>query len=41
MKKRRGRNRDEGTLLRREIKDILQKAQEDIVLEQASTVQQI
>lgn len=40
MKKRRGRNkRDEGTLLA-EIKDILQKAQEDIVLEQALTVQQ-
>ncbi len=41
MKKRRGRNkRDEGILLAG-IKDILQKAQEDIVLEQTLTIQRV
>lgn len=41
MKKRRGRNkRDEGTLLLQKLKIYYKKAQEDIVLEQALTVQQ-
>ncbi len=40
MKKRRGRNKRDEVLYFAEIKDILQKAQEDIVLEQALTVQQ-